>query len=92
MALIDLGLPGLPGDQVARKIRREDPAVAAVLLTGWEIDGDDPRAEPFDLCARKPILLEELDEIVDRASAIHARRRAGAPGQSPVRTPERRKR
>ena len=37
VALIDLGMPGMPGDVVAQRMRRADPALAAVLVTGWGI-------------------------------------------------------
>ncbi len=55
LALIDLGLPGRPGDQVAEEIARRDPKVIRVLVTGWYLQENDNRLEPFDLHIQKPI-------------------------------------
>ena len=41
VALIDLGIPTVPGDKVARELRERDPALAAVLVTGWVLEEDD---------------------------------------------------
>ena len=32
VALIDLGMPGTPGDRVARQMRQVDPAVVTVMI------------------------------------------------------------
>ncbi|MFC1525446.1 response regulator [Candidatus Latescibacterota bacterium] len=37
--LIDLGMPGMAGDQVAARMRQLDPSVATVLITGWDARG-----------------------------------------------------
>jgi signal transduction histidine kinase len=41
VALIDLWLPGMAGDQLAGELRRADPALATVLITGWVLEIDD---------------------------------------------------
>ena len=67
VALIDLGIPGMPGDQVARHLERVDPGVVRVLVTGWELGPDDPRLELFDYLIRKPFELSEVHRVVARA-------------------------
>ena len=42
VAIIDLGMPGIPGDQVAQRIRETDPAVATILFSGWELEQTIP--------------------------------------------------
>ena len=54
VALVDLGMPGMPGDQVAREMKAKDPLLATVLITGWEIDDHDSRASAFDFRIQKP--------------------------------------
>ena len=56
VAMIDLGLPGLPGDQVEREMRSVDPCLATVLITGWELREDDPRQSAFDFQIQKTLL------------------------------------
>jgi len=69
VVLIDLGMPGMPGDQVARRMRDVDPSISAVLITGWELEVDDPRLQEFDFHLEKPVNLNRLQEVVDRVLA-----------------------
>jgi PAS domain S-box-containing protein len=62
VALIDLGMPGLAGDQVAAQMRRLDPSLATVLITGWGLAQEDVRLRWFDLRIPKPF--DDLDEVV----------------------------
>jgi PAS domain S-box-containing protein len=78
MVLIDLGMPEMPGDQVAREMRRMDACVATVLITGWELGEADPRLSGFDLHIRKPF--EDLDRVQDALAQgldLHDARAAG---------------
>ena len=63
VVLIDLGMPGMPGDEVAQEIRKQDVCVATVLITGWELQPDDPRVSAFDFRIQKPF--ENIDMILD---------------------------
>jgi len=75
VALLDLGLPGVPGDQIAREMMRLDPAVVTVLITGWDLEPDDPRKDVFDFEIEKPFDdLDEVEDIVARAVALHDER------------------
>ena len=78
VALIDQAMPGIPGDRVAREMRREDASLATVLITGWEFSEDDPRLSVYDLRIQKPF--DDLDVVVDviaQAVALHDRRAEG---------------
>jgi len=71
VAFIDLGLPRLPGDQVANKIRELDPQIALVLITGWIMESSDQRLSVFDFILRKPFdNLDELYTVTDRAICL----------------------
>lgn len=69
VAILDLGLPGLTGFELAQALRR-DTALGAVLLValtgyGQEIDQEKSRAAGFDFHLLKPVGLRELASILD---------------------------
>ena len=75
VALIDLGMPGMPGDQVARELRRIDVALVAVLISGWPLRDDDPRLAAFDFRIQKPFHnLDEIGDIVTQALELRRAR------------------
>ena len=70
--LIDLAMPEMPGDQVARQMVQADPLVVPVLITGWDLSADDPRLEVFDFRLQKPFGdLSEIRATVAQALAQH---------------------
>jgi CheY-like chemotaxis protein len=76
VALIDIGLPGLNGYEVARRIR-EHPKLCGILLvaqTGWGQEDDRRRSREagFDEHLVKPVDLEDLTAILDRTPASDA--------------------
>jgi len=72
VALIDLSLPNVPGDRIARQLRNVDPTVVSVLMTGWNLIEDDPRRVPFDDHIPKPISSrEDVQNIVARSMEVH---------------------
>ena len=84
VAIIDLGLPGIPGDQVAQQIQLQDPAVARILFTGWGLEAEDPRREVFDFVLQKPLRdLRGLEQLVAQAIVLRDQR-AGAVGDQPA--------
>jgi CheY-like chemotaxis protein len=70
VAIIDMGLPGLPGDQLARRLRELDPSLVTVLITGWNLGEGDARLEPFDFYLRKPFGPHEIQRVIDRATDL----------------------
>ncbi|MBA3597021.1 MAG: response regulator [Methylibium sp.] len=73
VVLLDLGLPGIDGFEVARRLRA-DPAHASVKLiavTGWGADADRRRTMEagFDCHLTKPVEPEALGETVSRLAA-----------------------
>ena len=55
VVVVDLGMPQMPGDQLATEIRKRDPAVATILITGWTLESSDVRAASFDQILSKPL-------------------------------------
>ena len=72
IALLDIGMPGLNGYEVARRLRQSHPASAATLIaiTGWGQEDDKVRARAagFDHHLTKPVDLQRLSELI-RAEA-----------------------
>jgi CheY-like chemotaxis protein len=73
LALLDIGMPGLNGYEVAKNIRQSHPDSAAklVAITGWGQDDDKSRAieAGFDYHLTKPVEFERLTEIIQLLSA-----------------------
>lgn len=86
LALVDIGLPGLDGYEVARHVRSAaGDAVYLVAVTGYGQDSDRRRAlgAGFDRHVTKPWDLEVLQDLLERAAT-----RAGlvrAPSADPAR-------
>jgi len=68
--LLDIGMPGMNGYDVAAAVRREpwSAATLIVALTGWGQDGDRERsrAAGIDLHLVKPVELDALERAVHR--------------------------
>jgi len=73
VALVDVGMPGMNGFDVAGQIRRRPWGHAMVLiaLTGWggADNGDLCRDAGFDHVALKPVDLDYLKIMLERVSA-----------------------
>ena len=80
LVVLDLGLPGVDGLEVARRLRRERPEIPIVMLTarsdevdrivGLELGADDYIVKPFS-----------PRELIARVKAVM--RRVGVAGQTP---------
>ena len=71
IVLLDLGMPGMDGFEVARRLRERDPHVALVALTGWSQEEDVARTRfaGFTEHLSKPVGAEVLTALLRR---IHA--------------------
>ena len=76
-ALIDLGLPGVSGPELARSLRAVDHALAVAMFTGWGREGELEDLDPalVDLTATKPIDLPQLRGLLASAAELTAARR-----------------
>ena len=70
VVLCDIGMPGMDGTEVARRLRAELQHRASVLVavTGWgsEEDRRRTRGAGFDFHLVKPVASESLDDILER--------------------------
>jgi PAS domain S-box-containing protein len=75
VAVIDLGMSGMAGDQLMRQIKDIDPQVTTVLITGWSLPDTDTRVSSFDFRIVKPFTdLDEVENVVARAIELHDER------------------
>lgn len=72
LIVLDIGMPGLNGYEVCRRIRQQPWAQAVVIaaLTGWTRDEDKDRSQEagFDHYLVKPIDPQALTDLVGRIS------------------------
>jgi len=70
VAILDIGMPGLSGHEVARRIRdqRSDRAVTLIAITGWgqKADKDRAAASGFDHHFTKPVEPDVLSALLKK--------------------------
>jgi two-component system, chemotaxis family, CheB/CheR fusion protein len=66
VAIVDIGLPGIDGFEVARRLRELLPTITLVALSGWKIDTGESRAKQFDHFFTKPCDPQELEQLISR--------------------------
>ena len=89
VAVIDLGMPHITGDALARKIRKIDSCISLVTVTGWDLDATDPRLEPFDDYLQKPFdSIHQVEQTIHNAIMRSRMRRERAGKESPASDPE----
>lgn len=72
LAILDIGMPGMNGYEVAEKIRATPgmEEVVLIALTGWGSDNDRNRSRKagFDAHLIKPIGLADLNELITKVT------------------------
>ena len=70
LVLVDIGLPGIDGFEVATRIQAVDATIRLVALTGYGRDHDvaASRAAGFDAHVVKPVSLAELSALIEQLS------------------------
>ena len=74
LAFLDLGMPGIPGDELSRRLRDSDGSLVTILVTGWKLEEDDPRRQAVDLYLQKPYVPSAVTEMVTEALSLYAER------------------
>jgi CheY-like chemotaxis protein len=68
LALVDIGLPGIDGWEVAKRIRAIDSSIRLVALTGYgrEQDLAASRVAGFDAHLMKPVNVQQLGALIEQ--------------------------
>ena len=71
LAMVDLGLPGISGLEVAHRLKLRWPATRVALMTGYgdRMGPEDANAKGVDFVLAKPFSLDQLRSVVDHALA-----------------------
>jgi signal transduction histidine kinase/DNA-binding response OmpR family regulator len=69
LVITDLSMPGISGWQVAEKVKKQNPRVPVILVSGWAIQQGDARLREswVDFVLQKPCTLGDFQEMVDKA-------------------------
>lgn len=79
VAVLDLLMPGLPGDETLRRIKAAHPELPVILLTGHDAVDDTgvaPAAQAF-ACLTKPLSFAVFQETLE--AAAQSARSGGVP-------------
>ncbi|MFH1542317.1 MAG: response regulator [bacterium] len=77
MAFVDYKLPGMDGIEVLKKIKEVDPTIEVVIVTAYASESSHANAITLGALEylRKPFLMEEIYELVERG--LRKRRQKG---------------
>lgn len=90
LAMVDLGLPGMSGLEVAQRLKQRWPSTPVALMTGYgdRIGPDDSLSRGVDFVLAKPFSLDQLRSVVehalaqDSAETVKARQTGSTPDSS----------
>ncbi len=66
VVMTDLGMPGINGLELARRLRSERPELPVLLLTGWGADYEEHPPEEVSMVLSKPVTMKSLQESLLR--------------------------
>jgi signal transduction histidine kinase/CheY-like chemotaxis protein len=80
--LMDVGLPGMSGWELARAVRERDERIPLAIITGWgeAVGSSAQRAAGVDWVVAKPFTVEQITRIAHEV----ARKRIGATATTPA--------
>ncbi|MDX1814317.1 MAG: response regulator [Thermodesulfobacteriota bacterium] len=69
LVITDLNMPGISGWEVTKKVKKKNPRVPVILVSGWAIQQEDAHLREcgVDCVLQKPCRMSEFQEAVDKA-------------------------
>jgi len=82
----DLGMPGISGWELVSELKKLDPDVPAVLITGWglQLQEEEIKAKKVDYVLSKPFKIKEIMRIIDRTLQQRGPTGKSAAAQTPA--------
>ena len=65
-AILDVGLPGMNGYELAGKLREKFPKIKLIVLSGWRQDETAVHEAVFDEYLIKPAGLQEIEKLLSQ--------------------------
>jgi CheY-like chemotaxis protein/anti-sigma regulatory factor (Ser/Thr protein kinase) len=91
IAILDIGMPGMDGYELARRLRESNPETMLIALSGWSAEEKVSRARDagFDHYLTKPVRLHELTKLLStyrrpKASIALSAVRGSAPSSTRI--------
>jgi signal transduction histidine kinase/DNA-binding response OmpR family regulator len=80
LVITDLSMPGISGWQVAEGVKKQNPDVPVLLVSGWAIQQDEPRIREsgVDRVLQKPCTMAKFQKAVEEALGSAGNGRSGA--------------
>ncbi len=77
VALIDLVLPEMRGDEIAQALRLYDSNMTIVMISGWHLDLEDTRLAHVDFYLKKPFTNRAILDTLAKAVILRTHRLNG---------------
>ena len=68
LVITDLGMPDISGWEVSKSVKKQNPSVPVILITGWGVEPDPHKMKDsgVDFVINKPFQLDQLEKIINR--------------------------
>ena len=75
LVITDLSMPGISGLQVAERVKKQDPDVPVILVSGWALHQDEQRIRDagVDYVVPKPCTVKAFQDVVVEALCSRAK-------------------
>lgn len=70
MVITDLGMPGLSGWDVAKKIKQTEPDIPVIIISGWgaQLSEEELKQAKVDMILAKPFNLEQIQKVIAKCA------------------------
>lgn len=78
LVITDLGMPDISGWEVSKSVKKQNPSVPVILITGWGVEPDPHKVKDsgVDFVINKPFQIDQLEGIINQM--INLKKDSGA--------------
>jgi len=72
LVITDLGMPDISGWEVSKSVKKQNPSVPVILITGWGVEPDTRKIKDsgVDFIINKPFQINQLEKIVKQMISL----------------------